>query len=72
MACLMADRYGQMSSEPLSSPLSPVILLLEPRGSLGEGEWLIEAGEPLLRFETLILTLWGSDIVSKAGRGESQ
>lgn len=68
----MADRSAQVNSEPLSSPLSPAILLLELRGSLGEGEWVTEAGEPLLRFEALTLTLWGSDIVNKSGMGKSR
>lgn len=66
----MADRSEEMNNEPLSSPLPPVVLL-ELRGSLGEGEWVIEAREPLLRFEALTLTFWGSDIVSRVGMSES-
>lgn len=67
----MADRSEEMKNEPSSSPLPPVVLLLEFRGSLGEGECVIEAREPLLRFEALTLTFWGSDIVSTAGMSES-
>lgn len=49
-AFLMADRYKEMKSEPLLL----AILLCELGGSLGEGEWLIEAREPF-RYNTLTL-----------------
>lgn len=69
----MADRSGEMKNEPSSSPSPPVVLLLELRGSLGEGdgECVIEAREPLLRSQALTLTFWGSDIVSTVGMSES-
>lgn len=67
----MAHRSEEMKNEPSAFPLPPVILLLELRGSLGEGECVIEAREPLLRFEALTLTFWGSDIVSTVGMSES-
>lgn len=51
----MADRSEEMKNEPSSSPLPPVVLLLEFRGSLGEGECVIEAREPLLRFDPDLL-----------------